>query len=64
MKPEKVTGNRIEENRTEERAIKLDRENQNIINENRMGETQLIATLKASYKRRVLSDTKQIGGVL
>ena len=50
---EKVTENRIEENRREERAIKLDRENQIIVKENHRGETQLIATLEASYKQRV-----------
>ena len=48
----------------EERAIKLDRENHNIVKENRRGETQLIATLEVSYKRRVLSDAKQICGVM
>ena len=66
----KVTENWIEENRKEERVIKQDRENQNIVkksileNRNRGGEDQLIAPLGTSSEGRVLSDIRHMCRVM
>ena len=54
----------------EERVIKLDRENQNIVkesvveNRNRGGESQLTGPLGTSSEGRVLSDIKQMSRVM
>jgi len=71
---EKVTENRIKENRNkiekdnqtfkEEKVINLHRENQKIVKENRRGEKQLIAPLGTRPEGRMLSDIRQICGVM
>ena len=45
-----------------EKIINLDRENNNIVKENRRGEKQLIAPLGTRPEGRVLSDARQICG--